>query len=170
MEKEPAEVIMTDRTGRSKPARNASSCRNPGGTGTGKKKVTFIARLAGFWPLAVIPGLGLSLYLRQPLPGLALAFLLNSLLEMLFYGEDKRLAERQEWRIPEATLHFWELFCGWPGALFAQACFRHKWKKLSYMVVFWLCVIVNVTVVLCILFPGEARSLVESGLAALKRS
>ena len=168
MEKEPAEVIMTDRTGRAKPAKNASSGRNPGGPG--KKKLTFIARLAGFWPLAVIPGLGLSLYLKHPLPGLALAFLLNSLLEILFYGEDKRLAERQEWRIPEAALHFWELFCGWPGALFAQACFHHKWKKLSFMIVFWLCVIVNVAAVLCILFPGEAKSLIDAGLAALKRS
>ena len=157
---------MPDRKGNTKSARKASS----GGGGTGKKKLTFIARLAGFWPLAVIPGAGVSIWLKQPIPGLALAFLLNSLLEILFYGEDKRLAERQEWRIPELTLHFWELFCGWPGALFAQACFHHKWKKLSFMIVFWLCVIVNVAAVLCILFPGETKSLAEAGLAALKRS
>lgn len=152
---------MTDRKGYTKSARKASA------GGPGKKKLTFVARIAGFWPLAVIPGAAVSLWLRQLLPGLALAFVLNSLLTILFYGEDKRLAERQEWRIPEATLHFWELFCGWPGALFAQACFRHKWKKLSFMIVFWLCVILNVTVILCILFPGEARALVEAGLGRL---
>lgn len=47
-------------------------------------------------------------------------------------------------------------------------CFHHKWKKLSFMVVFWLCVILNVTAVLCILFPDEAKSLVEAGIACLK--
>lgn len=161
-------MTMTERMGNTKSNRRASSGRESGGPW--KKKLTFVARLAGFWPLAVIPGAGLSLYLRHPLPGLALAFVLNSLLVILFYREDKRLAERQEWRIPEHTLHFWELFCGWPGALFAQGCFHHKWKKLSFMVVFWLCVIVNVAAVLCILFPGEAKSLVEAGLAAVKRS
>lgn len=158
---------MTYGKGRAGSARNASSGRKP--VGAGKKRLTFVARLAGFWPLAVIPGAGLSLSLRHPLPGLALAFVLNSLLEILFYREDKRLAERQEWRIPEATLHFWELFCGWPGALFAQGCFHHKWKKLSFMAVFWLCVIVNVAAVLCILFPAEAKSIMDAGLAALKK-
>ena len=160
---------MTDRKGRTPSAKNASSGRNSSG-GAGKKNLTFTARLAGFWPLAIIPGVGLSLYLRHPLPGLALAFVLNSLLEILFYREDKRLAERQEWRIPEVTLHFWELFCGWPGALFAQGCFRHKRKKISFMVVFWLCVVLNVAGVLCILFPGEAKSLVDAGFAALRKS
>ena len=98
------------------------------------------------------------------------AYAVMSAVTFIVYAMDKRAARRGAWRTPESTLHLLELFCGWPGALFAQACFRHKWKKLSYMVVFWLCVIVNVTAVLCILFPGEARSLVESGLAALKRS
>ena len=153
---------MTDRKGNTRPAGKASS------GGKDKKKLTFIARLAGFWPLAVIPGLGLSLYLRHPIPGLALAFLLNSLLEIMFYREDKRLAERQEWRIPEATLHFWELFCGWPGALFAQACFRHKWKKLSFMIVFWLCVILNVVAVAWIVFPEQMKQFVGDGIACLK--
>ena len=159
---------MADRKKRATPEKNASSGRNPGRTG--KKKLTFIARLAGFWPLAVIPGLGLSIYLKHPIPGLALAFLLNSLLEIFFYREDKRLAERQEWRIPEATLHFWELFCGWPGALFAQTCFRHKWKKLSYMIVFWFCVIVNAAAVAWIVSPERVKQLVEAGFAVLKQS
>ncbi len=157
---------MTDRKGRATPGKNVSSGRNPGGSG--KKKLTFVARIASFWPLALIPGAGLSLYLRNPIPGLALAFLLNSLLEFIFYGEDKRLAERQGWRIPEATLHFWELFCGWPGALFAQTCFHHKWKKLSFMIVCWLCVIVNVTTVAWIVFPEQMKRLVEAVIACLK--
>ena len=157
---------MTDRKGTTKSARRASSGRDSGGPG--KKKLTFVARIAGFWPLAVIPGAGVSIWLKHPIPGLALAFVLNSLLEILFYREDKRLAERQEWRIPEATLHFWELFCGWPGALFAQSCFHHKWKKLSFMIVFWLCVILNVTAVAWIAFPEQMKRLVEAGIACLK--
>ncbi len=153
---------MTDRKGSTKPAKKASS------GGPGKKRLTFVSRIAGFWPLAVIPGAGVSVWLKHPLPGLALAFLLNSLLEILFYREDKRLAERQEWRIPEATLHFWELCCGWPGALFAQSCFHHKWKKLSFMIVFWLCVILNVLAVAWIVFPEQMKRLVEAGIACLK--
>ena len=112
---------------------------SPGRAGNGaKRKLPFPARLACFWPLAVVPAVAVSLWLKQPLPGVILAFILNSLLTVLFYREDKRLAEQQNWRIPEFYLHFWELACGWPGALFAQARFHHKWKKLSYMAVFWL--------------------------------
>ena len=156
---------MTNGKGRATPARRTSSVRDPGGPG--KKKLTFVARVAGFWPLAVIPGAAVSIWLRGPVPGLVLAFMFNSLLTILFYREDKRLAERQEWRIPEASLHFWELFCGWPGALFAQACFRHKWKKLSYMIVFWLCVILNAAAVAWLVFPEQMKRLVEAGIGQM---
>ncbi len=138
--------------------RAASSCRD--GTGT-KKKLPFPARLACFWPLAVVPALGIFLWLGQPLPCVILAFVLNSPLTVLFYREDKRLAEQGNWRIPEFYLHFWELACGWPGALYAQRRFRHKWKKLSYMVVFWLYVILNVCAVAWFVLPESVRSRVE---------
>ena len=150
---------------RSRSTKKTSSGRV--GNGTKRKKLPFPARLACFWPLAVIPALAVSLWLKHPLPGIVLAFVCNSLLEVLFYREDKRLAEQQDWRIPEFYLHFWELFCGWPGALYAQVRFRHKWKKLSYMAVFWLYVILNVCAVAWLVSPEGVRNQVESFLRGI---
>jgi uncharacterized membrane protein YsdA (DUF1294 family) len=140
------------------PARRGNGNPRRGGPESEKRKLPFPARLACFWPLAVIPAAAVSLALKQRLPGIVFAYVCNSLLTVLFYREDKRLAERQNWRIPEFYLHFWELFCGWPGALYAQGRFRHKWKKLSYMAVFWLYVILNALGVCCLLWPGAMKT------------
>ena len=134
-----------------------------GGNGI-KRKLPFPARLACFWPLAVVPAAVVALCLKHPLYGVVLAFVLNSLLTVLFYREDKRLAEQQNWRIPEFYLHFWELACGWPGALYAQARFHHKWKKLSYMAVFWVYVVLNVLGVCWLLLPGTMNALASDVL------
>ena len=134
-----------------------------GGNGI-KRKLPFPARLACFWPLAVVPAAVVALCLKHPLYGVILAFVLNSLLTVLFYREDKRLAEQQNWRIPEFYLHFWELACGWPGALYAQARFHHKWKKLSYMTVFWVYVVLNVLGVCWLLLPGTMNALASDVL------
>ena len=94
---------MSDTNGRARPAKGISPRRNTG-LDSVKKKLPFPARLACFWPLAVVPGLMLSLLLGQAIPGVALAYVCNSLLTVLFYREDKRLAEQQNWRIPEYYL------------------------------------------------------------------
>lgn len=151
--------------GRSRSSGNKSFSRAENGV---KKKLPFPARLACFWPLAVIPGAAVFLWVKQPLYGVILAFVLNSLFTVLFYREDKRLAERQDWRISEFYLHFWELACGWPGALYAQARYHHKWKKLSYMAVFWLYVVLNVLGVCWLLWPGTMNSLAADGLNLLR--
>ena len=54
------------------------------------------------------------------------------------YGWDKRQAVKQGRRVPEARLHLLTLFGGWPGALLAQHYFRHKNRKMSFQIVFWL--------------------------------
>ena len=161
---------MADVKDRPHPTKRPPSRDNPrrNGLESVKKKLPFPARLACFWPLAVIPGAAVSLALKQPLPGIVLAYVCNSLLTVLFYREDKRLAERQNWRIPEFYLHFWELFCGWPGALYAQGRFHHKWKKLSYMVVFWLYVVLNVLGVCWLIRPDTMNSLVSDGLRQMQ--
>ncbi len=56
------------------------------------------------------------------------------------YALDKARAVDTEWRVSENTLHFLELLGGWPGALFAQQCLRHKTAKPGYQVIFWLIV------------------------------
>jgi len=157
---------MADQKERSRPAKGAS--RRNGGTESVKRKLLFPARLACFWPLAVVPALTLALFLKHPVPGIVLAYVCNSLLTVLFYREDKRLAERQDWRIPEFYLHFWELMCGWPGALYAQARFHHKWKKISYMIVFWLYVILNLIAVAWIVSPETMKNCMEELLRIVR--
>jgi len=56
---------------------------------------------------------------------------------------DKCQAEKDRWRIPEKTLHLFELLGGWPGAFLAQRVFRHKTSKPGYQIVFWLIVLVH---------------------------
>jgi uncharacterized membrane protein YsdA (DUF1294 family) len=64
-------------------------------------------------------------------------YLLMSVVAFAMYWADKRRAGSGGWRISEATLHTIELLGGWPGALAAQRVLRHKWRKTSYMAVFW---------------------------------
>ena len=158
---------MADRKDRMRPGKETPSRRN-GGLETAKRKLPFPARLACFWPLAIVPGLTVSLLLDQAIPGIVLAYVCNSLLTVLFYREDKRLAEQQNWRIPEYYLHLWELLCGWPGALYAQGRFHHKWKKVSYMVVFYLYVVLNILGVCYLVSPGTMKAVAEEGLKLLQ--
>ena len=51
--------------------------------------------------------------------GICIAFIVNSLLTILFYATDKHLAQYKYWRIPEKNLQIWSFLCGWPGALYA---------------------------------------------------
>ena len=147
----------------------------------GQFRRSFAEKVAGFWPLAFFPALLMTYCLwhyfvmpeRMPrrvavLAVLATAFLLNSLFTIWFYKEDKRLAEQKLRRIPEFHLHFWELFCGWPGALYAQRKYRHKWKKTSYMVVFWLYVVLNLGVAAYLVFPETVKTAFEAGLSLLR--
>jgi len=159
---------MTDRKGRMPSGMSPRSRRN-GGLESARRKLPFPARLACFWPLAVVPGLTLSLLLGRPVPGVALAYVCNSLLAILFYREDKRLAEQQNWRIPEFYLHFWELLCGWPGALYAQGRFHHKWKKVSYMAIFWLYVVLNVLGVWYLVSPDTMGTAAAEGLDLIRQ-
>ena len=107
---------------------------------------SFFSCLAhGCWFLALIPPLLLAARTGSLVGGLIAAFVQNSLLTILFYREDKYFAQYyKHQRIPEFVLHLWELLYGWPGALYAQQAFCHKRRKISYMLAFWFCVIVNV--------------------------
>lgn len=71
------------------------------------------------------------------------AYIGASLITYYFYWDDKRRARSGDWRIPEVNLHFWALVGGWPGAFVAQQQFRHKTKKLSFQLIFWLVVIAH---------------------------
>ena len=80
----------------------------------------------------------LSLTVNIPWPVAVYAAM--SVASFAAYGMDKSRADRGRWRISEATLHGLDLLCGFPGGFIGQRVFRHKTRKLSFQVVFWLTV------------------------------
>lgn len=87
--------------------------------------ITAIIRLAGqFGPAQILGGA-----------------LVLSALTYFASASDKRKAQNGQWRTPESTLHLLELCGGWPGSFLAQHRFRHKLRKLSYQITFWLIVV-----------------------------
>lgn len=59
---------------------------------------------------------------------------------------DKHLAKNQKQRISERTLLSIVLFGGTIGSGFAMFIFRHKTVKKSYLLKFWLIVIVQLLI------------------------
>ncbi|WKJ89960.1 cold shock and DUF1294 domain-containing protein [Methylomonas montana] len=80
------------------------------------------------------------------------SYVLLSLSIFLIYAIDKTKAHKNKWRIPENTLHFFELLGGWPGALIAQRIMRHKNKKPSFQKVFWIIVTTHITAWIGVIF------------------
>jgi uncharacterized membrane protein YsdA (DUF1294 family) len=60
-----------------------------------------------------------------------------SVVTFALFAWDKGRAVRGGRRVPESTLHLFELLGGWPGALAGQSVLRHKSVKLSYRLVLW---------------------------------
>ena len=75
-----------------------------------------------------------------------LFYLGMSIVSFYLYGNDKYKADKDFWRTPESTLHFFDLLGGWPGGFIAQRMFRHKNGKGAFQVVFWITVIANIVV------------------------
>jgi uncharacterized membrane protein YsdA (DUF1294 family)/cold shock CspA family protein len=68
-----------------------------------------------------------------------------SSIAFLAYALDKSAAVAGRWRIAEQTLHILSICGGWPGALLSQQLLRHKTSKQSFIAVFWLTVVVNIS-------------------------
>ena len=86
---------------------------------------------------------------------LLLLYLAASLIALLLYGFDRRAATRGDWCIPENTLQLVALVGGWPGALLGQQLFRHKRRKGSFLLLFWLSVAANLALFYAVLAaPG----------------
>ena len=77
-----------------------------------------------------------------------LVYSLLSVLTFAMYALDKSAARGGRWRTSEHTLHCLALVGGWPGAILAQHFFRHKSKKPSFRVTFWVTVVFNILIVL----------------------
>lgn len=78
--------------------------------------------------------------------------LIVSLGTFFIYVADKRSAQRGRWRVPEATLHIWAVLGGWPGAWIAQRMVRHKTRKLSFQIAFYLTIVLHALIVVLIGF------------------
>ena len=72
-----------------------------------------------------------------------IGYAIMSGMTFLAYGLDKHKARKNKRRIPEKTLHVFELFGGFPGALLGQGIFRHKTKKFSFYIVTWAIVVLH---------------------------
>ncbi|MDX1505145.1 MAG: DUF1294 domain-containing protein [Spongiibacter sp.] len=73
----------------------------------------------------------------------SMLFLVASGVAYLAYAKDKASAKSGDWRVSENTLHIISVFCGWPGAIIAQEKLRHKTKKTSFRIAFWITVAIN---------------------------
>jgi uncharacterized membrane protein YsdA (DUF1294 family)/cold shock CspA family protein len=93
-----------------------------------------------------------------PLPvWIPVIYILVSLITFYIYGVDKASAVEGTQRIPEATLHLLEFLGGWPGALVAQAYYRHKTIKASFQSGYLIAVIANLLVLIVYSFIEHVR-------------
>ena len=90
---------------------------------------------------ATLIGLAVMKRLAWHIP---VAYVVMSGVTILAYAFDKNAAVNQRPRTREQSLHLMEIAGGWPGAWLAQALFRHKHRKVSFMVEFWICAVINV--------------------------
>ena len=79
-----------------------------------------------------------------------------SIITFSIYAKDKNSAKKGKWRTPESTLHALSLLGGWPGATIAQSFLRHKSKKLSFRITYWITVAVNCSTVYWLRTPATS--------------
>jgi uncharacterized membrane protein YsdA (DUF1294 family) len=72
------------------------------------------------------------------------------------YGIDKQAAKNNKQRIPEKTLHLLSISGGWLGAFIGQKMFHHKTRKISFQIMYWITVILNISFVVLI-YIGVTR-------------
>lgn len=92
-------------------------------------------------------------------PYVAVAYAAISAITFLAYALDKSAARRGRWRTQESTLHLMSLVGGWPSALAAQQLLRHKSRKRSFQVVYWITVVANVIGLFWLLSADGSRFL-----------
>ncbi len=80
---------------------------------------------------------------------LYILIIILNIVTFCIYGEDKRRACRNKWRIPERTLFICAILGGAPGALAGMYLFRHKTQKnkfklgIPFLVLIQVCIIVK---------------------------
>ena len=87
------------------------------------------------------------------------AYIAFSFVTFIAYALDKSAAKKGSWRTSEQSLHILSLAGGWPGALVAQQMLRHKSRKVSFRVEFWITVVVNIAVLIWLHTEGGRAAL-----------
>jgi len=117
-------------------------------------------------PAALFVGFVAALVLAGRLPAIVLGLYVGaSFAAIAVYARDKLAAQNNRWRTPEAYLLTLGLIGGWPGAWVAQRLFRHKSRKKSFQIAFWVSVTVNLGVLFWLLSSqgaGVLRSIVDA--------
>ena len=67
-----------------------------------------------------------------------------SLITIIVYGIDKIKAVRGSWRISEATLFLFSFFFGALGGIFSMYVIRHKNRKIKFIILNWLFIIIHI--------------------------
>lgn len=104
----------------------------------------------GFYALHVL-AVCLVVFLYEHTHGSAKAFTVDALwvffvihlvsinlITCIAYGYDKSAARAGKWRVKEKSLHAMSFAGGTFGAFAGQKIFRHKTRKHSFRIVFWL--------------------------------
>jgi uncharacterized membrane protein YsdA (DUF1294 family) len=101
-----------------------------------------------------------------------------SLVTFAAFGWDKRRAAGGGRRVPERTLLVLALAGGWPGAILARRQFRHKTRKGSFVIAFWVVVALHVALVGAVAYAmyrtpfaesdGQQRSIIRNGFDSLR--
>ena len=94
-----------------------------------------------------------AVYMWQMPPAVLGVYVVGSIICFGMYARDKAAAKAGRWRTPEATLLFWGLACGWPGAILAQKLMRHKSHKASFRSRFVATVALNIAVFVYLVSP-----------------
>jgi uncharacterized membrane protein YsdA (DUF1294 family)/cold shock CspA family protein len=93
--------------------------------------LTFLVFISGLVFVGKVPFIVLGFYF------------VVSTVNFFVYAFDKSAAIHDNWRTGEGSLLFFGLIGGWPGALAAQRLLRHKTRKQSFQVAFWVTVALN---------------------------
>ena len=73
---------------------------------------------------------------------------ITNLISFLLMGYDKRCAQKNRWRVPEATLFIACAFFGGVGGVIGMNFFRHKTKHWYFKLFFPLMMIVQIVLLI----------------------
>lgn len=108
-----------------------------------KKQAKNASKFSIYLSIVFLGGIVAALFMGYIPKNLAILYFGASIVTFIAYASDKNKAQRNAWRTPESTLHFFALAGGWPGAAIGQQMLRHKSQKKEFRFVFWITVFAN---------------------------